>query len=598
MFSWEIPGKPPKSILQNIPILPGIYIMQDKNGDILYVGKAKNLKNRVGSYFKKKDHDDFKTTVLVGKICGFELMVTRTEYEALILENQLIKQHKPRYNILLKDDKSYPYIRLSMGEPFPKVEVVRYKKKGDDGTVAKRLRLDQLQGPHVRKPLYDINEDLRTRITQQMAKIGVSQQSHDLYFGPFPSIGASRMLSRLLVELFPIRTCKQSISLTRKEPKCMLLDIGKCIGPCVKKDIKPQYDQLISDLIHVLSGKDTTVIKRLTVEMKAHSNQKAFEKAAECRDKIAKLKQIGDRQLVDLNRELNLQIWTYYEEQGMGYCLVQGIEDGKLSYQQGFYADKQAYSNKEAYIEQSFAQVLTQHPSPKHIICDEEMGHFFKRIKSLFKGGLKLEIPKRGLKKELLENAHKNAKIAVFRVRKLESEAEVKTDPLLQLHQLLQLSKRPETIFGFDISHLQGTEIVASAVCFSAGIPDKSRYRKFKIKTVSGKSNDPASMYEVVYRRLQLAQREQEPLPDLILIDGGRAQLNFASKALADLELLGQIEIVSLAKKEEEIYTLYEANPLKIKRHEPGLKVLQYIRDEAHRFALSFQRKRRNTSLK
>lgn len=543
-LSWDSPGNPPKSELQKLPTLPGIYKMVDSSGELLYIGKAKNLKNRVQNYFGKTV-DSVKTQVLVSKITGIELIITKTEHEALILENQLIKTHQPRYNILLKDDKSYPYIKVTIKEPFPKLHVVRFKQK--DGS---------------------------------------------LYFGPYPSMGTSKAVQRVLLELFPIRQCKQGISLHKKEPKCLLLDIGKCIGPCIKKETKPSYDALIVGLINILSGKDDTVIKEFRKEMKAYSDKKEYEKAALVRDKIEKLEQITSKQYVELAKEWEGQVWAYHEGESVCYALVQGFQKGRLLYQRGFYVSKKE-ADRTAHLRQSIIEVFNQHPQPKVIICEAEDKESIKEVIGENKK-IKLESPQKGLKKELIEIAKKNAKVATFRVVKNESEEKRGgRERTLSLKEVLKLKQEPRLIFGFDISHLQGTDIVASAVGFSEGEKDTSKYRSFKIKTVKGKSNDPKSMYEVVFRRMQLAIREKEPLPDLILIDGGRAQLNFAARALIELELLEKVELVSLAKKEEEIYSLYEVNPLIVERTNPGLKLLQHIRDESHRFALTLQKKQR-----
>lgn len=535
----------PKKRLKDFPHNPGIYQMKDDQGFVLYVGKAKDLKKRVSSYFMSKRHD-LKTLTLVSQIHDIELIVTETETEALILENQLIKKYKPKYNILLKDDKTYPYIKLTK-EPFPRVIVTR-KKQSDGAT----------------------------------------------YFGPYPSIGSSKALQRMLLDMFPIRDCKQTISLDKQEKKCLLLDIGKCIGPCVYKDIKPDYDALIEELKLLLSGRDKALIKRLKETMQQHSDAMEYEKAAEVRDKIEKCVQLTERQRVDFNQQTNTQVWAVHDSDDRVYVLIQEVLNGKLLHQYGFFEDKDKLNSVVDLVEQSFLQFSdVQEQAPHEIICQEEFKPLFESWCPNYKRKTIITSPQKGEKKAILETAIKNAKLSLTRLIKDEVEKTKKGDVIGDMQRILRLMKRPESIIGFDISHLQGTNIVASAVCFKDAKPYKSGYRKFNIRSVSGQSNDPESMREVVYRRLRLCEKDSEPYPDLLLIDGGRAQLNFALSALSEKGLLGHIDIISLAKRDEEIYTPYYRDPIRLPKHSHVLHLLQHVRDESHRFALTFQRSKR-----
>tara|TARA_A100001015_G_scaffold147767_1_gene163874 strand:- start:753 stop:2543 length:1791 start_codon:yes stop_codon:yes gene_type:complete len=520
---------------------PGIYKMLNEDGDIIYIGKAKNLKKRVSSYFTKT-HQDIKTTIMVKHIVQFETIVTQTEKEAYILENQLIKTFKPRYNILLKDDKTYPYIKITTNEPFPRIIVTR-DRKNDDCT----------------------------------------------YFGPYPSIGSTRKLRRLLYELFPIRDCKKDITLTEKQPKCLLLDIQKCVGPCIYKEIKTDYDVLVNQLILFLNGKQKHIVKTFKKEMHTYSAKQEFERAATYRDKIMRLENLLSEQRVQLEIEDNTQIWAVAENKDFYYLTIQEIINGKLLYQHGFFEARHQF-DFESFLDSSVLHLLNKNNQfPEYIICEENIQKYL--LKSLNLNDSIIHNPKIGEKKSLLDNARKNSLHALDRLvlKKMKHNLIKGTTALTHA---LHLKKEPNWILGFDISHLQSNHIVASSVSFRHGSPDKSGYRKFNIKTVSGKSNDPQSMYEVVYRRLR-ACKEDGNLPDLLLIDGGKGQLNFALKAVYQLELTKQVELVALAKREEECFVPHQADSIRLRKNNPGLQLLQRVRDEAHRFAVTFQRQKR-----
>jgi len=524
-------------------------MMKDSQGLILYIGKAKDLKKRVSSYFASKQHD-LKTIILVSQIHTIHTIVTKSETEALILENQLIKQHLPKYNILLKDDKSYPYIALT-NEIFPRLIITR---KNDD----KSLK----------------------------------------YFGPYPSIGSTKVLRRMLLDLFPIRDCRQPITLERQQPKCILMDIGKCVGPCVKKETFTEYQAVVKDLTDVLMGRDKDLIKKLQAEMLVCSENLHFEKAAMLRDKIGKIQLLTERQTVDINQKENYHVWGVAENPKRIYVIIQEIVAGKLLHQHGFFYDKQADIPNSDIIEQLAIQFQDkQHSIPNIILCPEDCCEILRTTlkNTPFKG--EIITPKRGQKSGILDNAQKNAMLSLSRSFKLDFEKRDDADLLDHVQATLGLDHKPMICVGFDISHLQGKNIVASAVYFSDGKPLKSGYRRFIIRTVAVLSNDPLSIREVVGRRLDLCEREHEPSPDLLVIDGGRAQLNFALSALAQRDLLGRIACVSLAKKQEEIYLPGQKEPLRLANNDPTRLYLQRIRDEAHRFALKFQRSKRKQDL-
>ena len=522
--------------------------MMSATHEVIYVGKAKNLKNRVLSYFVATDKKEIKTQVLVSQIADIKITVTPTEQEALALENKLIKHHRPRYNIALKDDKSYPYIKITIQEEFPRVIITRDKRK--DGA---------------------------------------------LYFGPYALIGSSKLLQRALTDLFPIRDCTKPITLDKQQRKCINLDIGKCLGPCVNKQIKPQYDTLINDLILLIKGQDKGVISTLKKQMMAASESLDFERAAITRDQIEKIEMIQrNRRIKDLEDQ-DTQLWIYMESEDLCYGFIQTIQDGVMMNQKGFF-EKRKETTKEGVISKMVINALEENWMARDISCNEAVHtELVDILTSLnLNTSTKVTSPKIGPKKALIEAAEQTAYVAMLRLRPLEEKIQTQ-NPLYDLQQKLKLKTYPKHMMCFDISHLQGTGIVASCVDFKDGKPDKSAYMKFNITQVEGQSNDPLSMKEVVRRRLKRSI-EAEQLPNLIVIDGGVSQLNFAYQALVELEIQERVDIISLAKKREEIYQIGQSIPIQLENTKARL-VLQRIRDEAHRFAVTFQRSKRQKSI-
>lgn len=525
-----------------IPEEPGIYKMLNKAGELLYVGKAKNLKKRVSSYFQKTV-SDLKTMILVSQIDQVETIVTPTEHDAFVLESQLIKTFKPKYNIMLKDDKYYPYIKIT-SEPFPRLLVSRRVEKDDA-----------------------------------------------YYFGPYPSIGSIKFLKKVILDVFPLRDCKQAITLHKKEKKCILLDLEKCLGPCIYKSVQKDYALLVQKLILFLQGKDTLLLKELTKDMQAFSAEKQFEKAAKVRDMIQKLQQLTSKQHVDLCDLKHVQIWAYSANSTHHYMLVQEWIDGKLLYQHGFY--ESITLSKEAFTELAFLQLLNRMQTwPDQFICNDFLSDYFHQYPYIHKKTI--ICPKIGGKKDLLDHAVKNATLSLSRIQQTPKRPAL--DMLRLLQDALSLESRPLMIWGIDISHLQGTHIVGSCVCFAHGKPLKQFYRKFDIRSVVHTSDDPKSIAEVLKRRILLAQRDSEVLPSLILIDGGKGQLNAAYHVLSDLGMT-RIDLISLAKKEELVFKPGLSQPIRLGLEHPALQLLQQVRDEAHRFALRHQRSKRKKQL-
>jgi len=526
--------------------------MIDSRGDIIYIGKAKNLKKRVSSYFTNSKNHHPKTRVMVTRIEHIDVIITKSEPEALILEAQLIKKHQPRYNVMLKDDKSFPYIKVTTNEIFPRVLVTR-EKSNDNAS----------------------------------------------YFGPFPSIGSTRKLLRLIYDMFPLRDCKQKIDLENMQPKCINLDIGKCIGPCVIKEIKPQYDELVSDLKLLLLGKNQQLMDKFSSEMRAASDKKDFETAADLRDRIYKIQRISQRQLVDLSHTKNMFVWGCAENDEVFYCLVQSLIEGKLMYQTGFYFAKDELGSKEMWIQQAFLSAIENKEIVyKEIIGDKDVIAAINVLPTsvLFDYPVQIQAVQRGKKAELVEMANRNAKIAL---KKIQHSQDTKHKPnrsisMDEVATTLELEIIPDIILGFDISHLQGSDIVASSVCFNSDGPLKEGYRKYSIKSVKDKSNDPKSIQEAVERRLEQEKKKPTGTAVLLLIDGGRAQLNYAVEAINRVQVPFPVVAVGLAKREEDIYRHVQGDILTLDKSNRVLQFLQRVRDESHRFANAFQEKKRN----
>ncbi len=530
--------------LSSLPESPGIYKMINSSGVVIYIGKAKHLKKRVKQYFMGGRPLDVKTAMMVKQVATIDTIVTQSEQDALLLEAQLIREFQPRYNIQLKDDRHYPYVKLT-NEPFPRVLVVRNRES--DGST---------------------------------------------YFGPFPSLGSTRVLARQLVACFQLRDCSMPIDLVTRQPKCMKLDMGKCLGPCVEKSHYALYHDRLSQLKKVLLGQHKVLIQDLTSQMRQAAHAMRYERAGMIRDLIQKLESIGPRQTVLLDLPGTTSVWGVATQDVTQYVVIQTFVEGRLLYQQGFYDKANEWGN---FLPQCLVQYVERHGWPDRLIGDSlVLGHLSDMLQ-LLPNTIGLT-PQRGIKLQVLKMATQNATLALKRILKSPSWATppIQKESLLeQVKIVLDLHHIPERIIGFDISHLQGQDIVASAVYFKQGVPSKSRYRRFSIRSVVGSSDDPQSIEECVSRRLQHCFVSNEALPNLLLIDGGKAQLNAARRAVDDLGLSSEIELVALAKRQEELYRLEWSQPLGLPDGHPVLKLLQWVRDESHRFANSFQQLKR-----
>lgn len=537
--------------LENLPKLPGVYFFKNKNGKIIYIGKAKSLYHRVKSYFSQQITSS-KTQALVSKIFDFDVIVTDNEVEALILEANLIKQFKPRYNVNLKDDKSYPYIVIT-NEDFPQVYPTR-------------------------------------KIIQDGSK----------YFGPYTEVKVMKQALRVLRDVFKIRSCKYNLTdetISKGKYKvCLDYHIKKCDGPCEGLISKEEYRKMISEVEQVLKGNVENLISNLYEEMTFYSNELNFEKAAEIRNKIDSLNVYANTQKVVSNELVDRDIITFAADIPDGVSAIFNIRKGKLVGKKKFLFNynielpdssiisdllRNIYSNP---IEIPDEIIVSEFPEEKEIIESW--------LKNITSKEIKIKLPENDVLTSLLNLCRQNAiyDLNELKLQKMKKEGQV-SYVLKSLQRDLYLPKPPIRIECFDISTLQGSDTVASLVVFENGKPKKSDYRKFIIKTVQGQ-NDFASMSEVIERHYKRILEENKPLPDLIMVDGGKGQLNTAIKTLRRIGL-NNLNLIGLAKRLEEIFKPDQKNSIMIPKTSSSLKLLQQIRDEAHRFAVTFHREKR-----
>ena len=546
--------------IRTIPTSPGVYLYKNAEGEVIYVGKAKNLRSRVSSYFHEGRWEDAKTGTLVREAVDVDYIVVANNKEALALENHLIKQKKPRFNILLRDDKTYPYVKLTLAEGFPRVYVTR------------RLRKD-----------------------------GSS------YYGPyFPANLAYRIVD-LIHRHFLIPSCK--VDLTRSHPRpCLQFYIKRCLGPCVKDLTTPEtYQEAVRDVKLFLEGRQTDLVKSLRERMAEAANNEEFERAAKCRDLISTVDQLQEKQRIAAVDGDDADVFGYHYENQMLAVNLFHMRGGKvLDRRELFWEDLPQFGSAQhdgatgeffsALVKQLY---LGQPYVPRNIYVPvdfEDRAELEEALSEQLAGEggrptrVYITIPQRGDKRELIDLAGNNAKQSYdqrFRVMKPNARLIAEA-----FQDALALPELPKRIECFDISHIQGAETVASMVVWEDGKMKKSDYRKFIIKTVEG-VDDFASMREVVTRRYKRTQEEKKPMPSLVLIDGGIGQLHSAAQALEALEIINQ-PLASIAKREEIIYVYgQEDDPVVLDHHSPVLHLVQMIRDEAHRFAVTFHRKRR-----
>ena len=528
-----------KDIIKNLPKQPGVYRYYDKDGKLLYIGKAKNLKNRVSSYFINKDHS-FRIQLMVRKIFNIEYSIVSTERDALLLENALIKELQPKYNISLKDDKSYPYIKI-VNEPFPRIYFTR--KYENDGAE---------------------------------------------YFGPYTSVNHVRAILELIKKLYPIRSCSLPLNEKNIQAKkfkvCLEYHIGNCLAPCVGFQSKENYDNNIEQIRKIVKGRLQELRGVLKQQMQEFADKLEFENAEIIKIKLQSLKDyVTDSTVVNPGLG-NFHVFGFTEDEKKAYINYMYVYEGTIIKTKSITLQKQLDETKEELMQFAVTDTLGKTTEKSSVLLPFEVisEHEF----------IDISVPKIGDKKHIVELAQRNA---LFQKQKGKEKTKPdNTERILQLmKEELKLRELPVHIECFDNSNFQGTNAVSACVVFKNTKPSKKDYRHFNVKTVIG-ANDFDTMKEIVYRRYHRMIVEQQPLPNLIVIDGGKGQLSAAMESIYNLKLEHQVQVISIAKRLEEIYHPNDSYPLHISRKSETLKVIQQIRNEAHRFGITFHRNKRD----
>ena len=542
-----------KDLIEKIPKLPGIYIMKDSRSEILYIGKAKVLRNRVRSYFQNSRSLHPRTRIFLSKVDDIKFLTTKTEAEALILESNFIKKHQPKYNVLLKDDKNYPYLRLTTQEKFPRLEVVRSVKK-DKAT----------------------------------------------YFGPYTMVKEVRETIRLIYKIFPLRQSKDKLDGSPLRRPCLNHQMGRCLAPCAGLISSQDYSEVVENVSLFLNGKNTTLLKNLKAKMDVASHETRYEEAAILRDKISAVKTVLDKQKIISTSLEDQDVIAYCSEKDQTMAQVLIIRSGKMLGEKIFQL-KSLNEMKEEEILSSFLKQYYEKESmlpteillPHRIEDIDLIGNWLSEKKGK---RLRLEVPVKGKKRDLIRMAEENAS---FAMRMERDKGAVGTRSLEELQTALGLKHFPEIIEGFDLSNISGSHAVGSMVVFENAFAEKSKYRRYKIGTVKG-IDDYAMLREVMTRRYSRLLEESAPLPNLILIDGGKGHLNVGHDVLEALDLMDRVDLACIAKGKfrnnlatDEVYMPNQKTPVLFSENSPSRFLMQRIRDEAHRFAITYHRKLR-----
>ena len=557
---------PAREKLSHLPDLPGVYLFKDDQESVLYIGKSKSIRNRVRSYFHGSAKHNLRIKLMVSRIHDFSLIVTDTEAEALILEEQLIKRHHPRYNVALKDGKSYPYCKLTVGEMYPRLVLVREK-------------------------IDSISE----------------------YYGPYTSVKDARQVLKAVMTYFPLRTSKMLLDGKKTYRPCLNFQMKRCLAPCQGDVSVEDYEKIVRQVRLFLKGRDQELLQELEKRMKQSSKKLEFEKSAQYRDQIQAMRRIFARQMVLDVQGKDQDVFNLYRESDSTGVQVLFIRNGRLLGTDFFFFE----DSSEATNDNLLGQVLHRIYMPEGSIVPREILLPFEYSdRKLLEDALNQKsvrriyvvCPQKGRKKELVSMAFSNAKVNLSEQR---SRFAKNTNILKHVKHEIKLNRLPEVVEAFDISHLSGTMTVASMVCWKKNSPSNEDYRKYKINNISG-PNDYASMKEVLTRRYSRTLAEGKNLPDLILIDGGKGQINIAAKVLTELGILQKVDLIGLAKGRSErkrgrsrgknvdyeyVVKPNQKNEIRMHRNSDVLFFLQNIRDESHRFAIEFQRKlkRKNT---
>lgn len=550
--------------LKALPDSPGVYLMKDSAGKIIYVGKAISLKNRVRSYFQSSRNLNLRIRSMVEQVDRFEYITTNSEVEALVLECNLIKEERPKYNIRLRDDKQYPWVKITIKESFPQIYITRKIKR--DGSK---------------------------------------------YYGPYTNVQALRETFKLLRRIFPLRSCRHDLDRERIERPCLNFHIKRCLAPCSGQVAKETYQEVIKEVCMFLEGRQSELINKLKKDMENAANLRQYEKAARLRDQIRDIEKVLEKQkVVTVNNE-DLDVFGLAQDRRGTVVQVFQVRQGKLVGREYFFLTE-GDETEPVDIFEAFLPQYYDHSGfiPKEILLPfnlESMAALSEWLGGQRGSKVNLRVPQKGEKAELLRMARENAEILLKQERSREEQSLNRiTEILNQLRQDLGLEKPPLRIEGFDISNIQGQEGVASMVVFENGIPKGGEYRRFKIRTIEG-PNDFAMMQEAVRRRFRKGLEERGQLatesgkfarfPDLLLIDGGKGQLSAVYEVLEELGLI-HLNLISLAKQEEEIFKPGSNEPIRLSRRSESLMLLQRVRDEAHRFAITYHKTLRDKRTK
>ena len=544
-----------KQTLKLLPSLPGCYIYYNKDREVIYVGKAKILKRRVMSYFNRK-HDSVKLNVLVPQIEHLEYIITNTEVEALILENHLIKKYKPRYNVLLKDDKKYPYFLIT-DEDFPRITIVRKKNMNPE-------------------------------------------KGH--YYGPYTDIRAMHATLDFLKKIFPLKQCK---SPKFKDRPCLYYHIGRCMAPCQNLVTPEEYKTIVKQAELFLSGKQSELMQQIKEQMQKYSDSLQFEKEAKLQDRYNDLaKTLKKQKVVYENTKLNEDIISLLSDDGIFAIVILMVREGRLIDKKDFIYEVEQEDKIEffeTFFKEYYSTLKLEYPDKIVSTELEAVGNkalYEEWLEILAHKKVKISYGKSAQGKELQMLADKNAKVLLdnAKIKKMSKIRDDFNEIGSYLAEKLKLTNFPYRMECYDISHIQGTNTVASMVTFINGVPKKSEYRKFKVKMTEGKPDDFLSMKEVLTRRLSHLGEKKWEKPDLMIIDGGKGQLSSVMEIIEELGVTG-IDVVSLAKKHEEVFLPKQSKPVILPRNSSALFLFQRIRDEAHRFAITYHRQLRSKSM-
>ncbi len=551
-------GYPDRS---HLPTSPGVYIFKDADDRVIYVGKAKNIRSRVANYFTRSGDGRPKIAELRERVDQIDFISTTSETEALVLEANLIKRHRPRFNASLKDDKSYPYIVVTTGDEYPRVFATRS------------------------------SHDPRHR-----------------YFGPFPNAGSVHATVDVLNKTFPFRKCRGPEPGRRSGVPCLNYHIGRSAAPCIGAVTKAEYDGIIADVISFLEGRVDGLIREREAKMKSAAKDMDFERAAKLRDEISALQTVRERQRATIASEDSFDAFGSYSEGETACVQVFAVRDGQIVGRDSFLLDNYGESRAEDVALQFVPQYYGTASVPREVLVqsdnrEDEMATLAEHLTEARDSRVEVRRPQRGDKRRILEMAARNAELALEHERALDEARRNRVASTLDtLREELALPALPVRIECYDISNTMGTNSVASMVVFQGGRPAKDQYRRFKIRTVEG-ADDFASMAEVIRRRLERLKAEDEkftPAPDLILLDGGKGQLSAVTPVVDEMGVgteLPDIPLRSLAKRDEEVYEPGRPEPVILARESPELHLLQRVRDEAHRFANTYHRKLRGQAM-